>query len=191
MVYPSNLLRRLRLWAVLLAGVAGCGGSEPVDERLAALDPKALVPAGGVVTVNGKPVATLVITFLPPSGPALGTAETDKDGKYQLSSMGGPGVLPGDYKVAISYMVSDKGEPQGMAARSSLVQRSGMLSAKEQLPAEYADLGRSKLSANVGPQGGQFNFGVEATIPAVEEKPAEKRAEEAKSAETKTTDKKE
>ena len=185
MVYPSNLPRRLPMWAVLLAGVVGCGGSEPVDDRLAALDPKNLVPVSGVLTVGGKPMPTLVITFLPPSGPALATAETDKGGKYVLRSMGGPGVLPGGYKVAISYMVSDEGEPQGMAARSSLIQGPGMLSAKEQLPAEYADLGRSKLSAKVGPQGGEFNFDVPVSLPAREEKPAGKKAAEEKTTENK------
>jgi hypothetical protein len=165
------------LWAFLLHGVVGCAQSEPVDDRLRAMDPAALVPAGGVVTVNGKPVEMLVITFLPPSGPALGTAETDKDGKYELASMGGPGVLPGEYKVAISYVVSDKGEPQGMAARGSRPQVPGMKNAKEKLPPEYADLGRSKLSATVGSKGGTFNFDVAAPEFGSSGKPAEKKVE--------------
>jgi hypothetical protein len=184
-----HLWRRLRPWAVLLCCVVGCGMSEPVDDRLRVLDPHALVPAGGVVTVNGKPLASLVITFLPPTGAGLAGAETDKDGKYQLSSIGGPGVLPGEYKVAISYLISDKGEPQGMATRTSNIRGPGMLSAKEQLPADYADLGRTKLSAIVGAAGGQFDFDVPASIPPAAEKPAEKKADESKTTKARTTEK--
>jgi hypothetical protein len=191
---------------VLLLGVVGCAQSEPVDDRLAALDPKALVPVSGVVTINGKPRHTVVVTFLPPHGPALASAETDEDGKYVLRSMGGPGALPGDYKVSISYLLSDKGEPQGIAARTAFNQGPGMLSAKEQLPREYSDLGRTILSRTVGPQGGHFDFDVPASIPfeaqeAAEkgeaqgkssgnEKPSETKAGGGKSAEPKAAEKK-
>jgi hypothetical protein len=168
-----------RLWVLLLAaGASGCAPVEPEDDRLRSFEPGALVPAGGVVTVNGKPVETLVVTFLPPNGPALGTAETDQDGKYELKSMAGPGVLPGQYTVAISYLESEAGEPQGLDARASLNQSAAMLSAKEKLPAEYADLGRSKLSATVGPEGGKFNFDVVAPSFAPKDKPVEKKVKE-------------
>jgi hypothetical protein len=171
-------LSRRRLWVCLFVGIVGCGTGEPVDDRLRALDPKELVPVGGLATINGKPVAKVIVTFLPPSGPAVGTAETDEDGKYELQTMGGKGVLPGDYKVALSYMVSDKGEPQGMAARFGTF-RSSTVSFTEQLPAEYADLGRTKLSAKVGAQGGQFNFDVLASISAVKENIAAEKGKEA------------
>jgi hypothetical protein len=189
-VSSIHLWHRRRPWVVLLYCVVGCGKAESVDERPQLLDPMALVPAGGVVTVNGEPLASLVITFLPPSGPCVGTAETDQDGKYKLSSIVGPGVLPGDYKVAISYLVSDKGEPQGMSARSGMVRGPAMLSAKEQLPAEYADLGRTTLSAKVGPRGGQFDFDVPASIHTAE-KSAGTKTEESKPAAKKTTETKE
>jgi hypothetical protein len=187
-VFPNHPSVSWRLWVVLVVGVAGCAKPQPdVDDRLRALDPSQLVPAGGVVTINGKPLEKVVITFLPPHGPALGTAETHKNGKYQLRSMGGPGVLPGEYKVAISYLVSDQGEVQGMGARNSMVQGPGMLSANEQLPREYADLGRSKLTVTVGPQGGTFDFDVPASIPAANAKAGEK-AEQAKTTENEAED---
>jgi hypothetical protein len=173
-----------RLWTMLLVGVVGCSRSEPVDDRLAASDPTALVPVSGVVTFNGKPRATVVITFLPAHGPALAVSETDQDGKYVLESMGGPGALPGEYKVGISYLVSDKGEPQGIGPRNSLVQGPGMLSAKELVPREY-DLGRTKLTAKVGPKGDRFDFNLPVDIPDVALKTAEKKAAEGKPAEEK------
>jgi hypothetical protein len=169
-------LSRWRVWVCLLVGIVGCGTGAPVDDRLRALDPKALVPVDGLATINGKPVAKVVVTFLPPSGPAIGTAETDEHGKYELQTMGSKGVLPGNYKIAISYMVSDKGVPQGMTRSGAF--RSNTVSFTERLPAEYADLGRTKLSAKVGPQGGNFNFDVLASIPALEEKTAAKNAQD-------------
>jgi hypothetical protein len=159
----------------------GCAQSEPVDDRLAALDPRALVPVSGVVTIKGKPRPTVVVTFLPPHGPALASAETDENGKYVLRSMGGPGALPGDYKVSISYLLSDKGEPQDIGARTAQRQGPGMLAAKEQLPREYSDLGRTILSRTVGPQGGQFDFDVPASIPFEDQKAAEKAGAKEKS----------
>jgi len=182
-VSSINLWRRWRPWGVLLVGVVGCSPSEPIDDRLVAANPKALVPASGVVTINGKPRATVLVTFLPAHGPALGVAETDQDGKYEMESMGGPGVLPGEYKVSISYLLSDKGEPQSQGDRNSQVQGPGMLTAKEQLPREYSDLSRTKLSVKVGPQGGHFDFDVPASIPSEEIQAAEKKAAEGKSPE--------
>jgi hypothetical protein len=47
----------------------------------------------------------------------------------------------------------------------------------------------STLSAKVGTQGGRFDFDVPASIPPVEDKPAEKKADDAKPADTKTPEK--
>ena len=158
-------------WA--LASVVGCAptgeGAAPVEGA-----DHAPVPVQGVVTLNGKPLGKAVVTFLPPSGPGVGVGETDPEGKFQLSSGGRAGVPPGDYKVAISYLVSADGEPQGLGARSSITQGPGMLSAKEQLPATYSDLGRTSLTAKVGVEGGRFDFDLEAAVPAQAEKPVAK-----------------
>ncbi len=185
-----NLSRPCHVWVALLIGVVGCSPTEPDDETPAALNPAAMVPVGGTITANGKPLETLVITFLPANGPGVGTAETDKDGKYSVSSAGGAGILPGDYKVAISYLVSDTGEPQGLGPRSALIQPAGMRTAKEQIPPEYSDLGRTKLVAKVEAKGGQFDFNVPATISAPTAKPDEAKPAEAKPAESKSTEKK-
>jgi hypothetical protein len=180
----SKLLRGAWLWPILVTGVLGCGTAPPpADDRFAALDPKNLVPVSGVVTVSGKPVPTVFITFLPPSGAGVGTAETDKDGKFVLQSIGGPGAVPGTYTVAISYMVSTNGVPQGKGARSSLVPAPELLSAKELLPAEYSDPGRSKISVTVGATPCEFNYDVPFSLPPTEKKPEvkkEKKPEEGK-----------
>lgn len=140
--------------------VIGCNGSSEVDEQLnPAVVP--LVPVSGVITSQGKPLKGAVVTFMPTSG-AASNGETDDDGKYELSTYSRKGALIGTMKVAISYLASKEGEPQGIGPRSAMAQSAAMLSSTERLPPEYADLGRTKLSATVGAQGGTFNFDVPA-----------------------------
>ena len=117
------------------------------------------VPVSGIINLDGKPLSQAVVTFMPGRG-ATYMGETDEDGHYAIASFDREGAPPGDYKVAVSYLVSAEGEPQGLARRSSLTTTPGMLTAKEQLAREYADLGRTRLSARVGPRGGTFNFEV-------------------------------
>jgi hypothetical protein len=172
----GTFMHRYAFCVLLLLGSVGCVDSDLDDDPPLVLDAANLVPLSGVVTVGGMPLSTVVVTFLPPRGPALAVGETDKDGRYELSSMGGKGILPGVYKVAFSYLVGDDGEPQGTQARTSEVQSHGMLTAHEQLPSEYSDLGRSKLSYQVGTQGARFDFDVPAKIPVVEKRLAAKKA---------------
>jgi hypothetical protein len=157
---PSiTMTRRWLAPAVALAAALGCTRASD-DGRP---DFSKLVPVDGVVTLNGQPLAGAVVTFLPPRwGPGVG--ETDRDGKYTLKNAGHKGTPPGDYKVAISYLVSADGEPQGLGPRSGLVLPPSMLTATERLPREYSDLGRTKLTAKVGDRGGAFNFDVTAEV---------------------------
>jgi hypothetical protein len=160
----SNCLqRRWVLFVVAAAASPACSGPMADEDRPRMIDAAALVPGHGVIMLNGQPLAKLVVTFLPRTGaPAIG--ETDKEGKYQLATANRPGILPGEYTVAISYLVSAKGEPQGLGPRSAIAQPPGMLTAEERLPAEYADLGRSTLKRTVGAQGGSFDFDIKAAL---------------------------
>jgi len=119
------------------------------------------VPVSGVIRSEGRPLAKAVVTFLPARG-GTGVGETGEDGRYELASYGTPGLIPGEYKVAVSYLVSAEGEPQGMEARSSFTKPPGMATATERLSPEVSDLGRTKLKATVGPKGGEFVFDVKA-----------------------------
>ena len=146
---PLMIFRR---WMPLLPALAalGCSGAESDEPRLDFNTVK-LVPVGGVITVDGKPLANAVVSFMPKNGP-LPTGETDEKGHYELI-FGRPGAPVGEYTVAISYMVSADGKPQGVAARSSVSPQPGMNTAKERLPREYSDLGRSTLRAKVPAEG--------------------------------------
>src|SRR5262249_49158964 len=110
-----------------------------------------LVPAGGAVTLDGKPLAHAVVSFMPKHGP-IATGETDDSGHYMLS-YGREGAPVGDFVVAISYLVSAEGEPQGLGPRSSLAPNPSMRTATERLPQESSALGRSKFRATVPPAG--------------------------------------
>src|SRR4051794_5718004 len=159
-----------RLWFALAIVVAtGCGESEPANDHPWQVDPGSLRPVSGTITLQGKPLSKAVVAFFSKSGvPSVG--ETGDDGRYTLQSMNMDGAPPGEYKVAISYFLSPDGEPQGLAARSAMVQSEAMLAARESLPPEYSDANRTKLRATVGDKGGDFPFDIEAT-PQAPEKP--------------------
>jgi hypothetical protein len=170
---PRTVSRR-RLWAAL-AVLAASGCAEPEAEAPPSwqVDPATLRPAGGTITLNGKPLAKAVVAFYAKSGvPSVG--ETNADGHYDLQTMEMKGVPPGDYKVGVSYFLSPDGEPQGLAERSAMMPSRAMLSARESLPLEYADANRTTLKATVGSQGGSFDFNIEATPKPPEKQPAEK-----------------
>ena len=174
MMLWTDVSRRWRLVAVALVGVLGCS-QPPDDDQVAPGQSGPQVPVRGVVTLDGKPLAGAVVTFLPESG-APGLSDTDEEGKYSLETWGKPGLPAGNYKVAISYMLSPGGAPMRLATRSAIIQSADMMAAKEQLPAEYCDLGRTKIAAEVGPDGGTFDFDVRATnqVPNTEETPEKK-----------------
>ncbi|MDR3637057.1 MAG: carboxypeptidase regulatory-like domain-containing protein [Isosphaeraceae bacterium] len=154
--FPLRPVRRIWQAATLLSTLAilGCATGTP-DE----LPPDfgKLVPVKGTVKIKGKPLRGVVVTFLPPKWSAS-NGETDADGSYTLETARKPGALPGEYKVAISYLVSADGQPQGLAPRSSMSPSLGMSTAQEKLPAEFSDLGRTTLKATVPSGGGTFDF---------------------------------
>ncbi len=66
------------LLLVILVATAGCGG--PVADY-SMVD---LVNGQGVVTLDGKPLASAVVTFEDPTDETFSYAMTDADGKYVL-----------------------------------------------------------------------------------------------------------
>lgn len=86
----------MRNW-VLLAGVAlvtcfGCGEK---------LERPKLYRTGGVVKLNGAPVADVSVTFYPDKG-RPSTGKTDASGRFQLTTFNaGDGTAVGRHKVAV------------------------------------------------------------------------------------------
>jgi hypothetical protein len=157
-------LRRWTLWTCTVVSVLGCSDSKYVDSVDERPDYSKVVPTKGLVTLNGQPLPHAVVMFLPPRW-MPGGAETDENGKYEVEMAGRRGVLPGRYKVSISYLVSDDGVPLGMqeryAMRDGKTHSPALLTAKERFPREYSDPTATKLIADVGADGGTFDYKLE------------------------------
>jgi uncharacterized Zn-binding protein involved in type VI secretion len=159
MTLGANLAASLVATTALILG--GC--SDSTTQNDGPPDLSKLVPVTGTVKVNGKPLAGVVVTFLPKEW-AASNGETKADGSFSLLTAGKPGAFPGDYKVAMSYLLSTEGVPQGLSARSSVTPSPALLSAKEKVPPEFSDLGRTKLKQTVSATGGTFDFEITADL---------------------------
>jgi hypothetical protein len=141
--------------------LVGCETPADQNDRPWAIDPATLKTVTGTITIKEKPLPKIVVAFFSASGiPSSG--ETDPQGHYTLETMGHAGVPPGEYKVVLSYYLSPDGSPQGLSARSAMVQSKTMISARETLPPSYADIQQTKLRATVPANGGEINFDVDA-----------------------------
>jgi len=127
-----GLLHGLHLMlALLLTLLAGCGGG-----------PKPL-PVSGIVTLDGQPVAQAGVLFCPREKGPMGTGTTDANGKFELKTTNTPGVLPGEYNVAII-----KKEESGPIAFGVIDPRPQKV--KWIIPQKYSNPETSSLKAKVG-----------------------------------------
>ncbi len=60
-----------------------------------------LLPVSGVVTLDGKPVEQATVLFKPETGP-VAYGQTDSAGRFELSTAGRKGAVPGKHKVSIT-----------------------------------------------------------------------------------------
>jgi hypothetical protein len=94
----NSVIRRLSTIAILaLGGLVGCVDSED--------DGTKLVKVTGTITDNGKPLAGVLVSFLPAVGSpsfAPATGESGSDGSYTLYCKNRAGVAPGKYKVTVA-----------------------------------------------------------------------------------------
>lgn len=104
--------------AIGLPLISGCGASGP-----------ATAPVSGTVTVQGKPQANLVVSFLPQSGTieagrgSMGV--TDAAGKYALKTTESEqrdGALVGKHKVVIRVRMEERAEDDPAAAAKPSIQ---------------------------------------------------------------------
>ncbi len=101
-----------------------------------------IAPVSGVVTINGKPAADIMVTFMPnvgPDTPAItSTATTGPDGKFTLTASNGqPGALVGPCKVLLADLNEER-PPQGQP-----------LTRKPRLTPKYMVLGPETLEVTV------------------------------------------
>jgi hypothetical protein len=117
------------VWLMMLSATVGCGGASDTPE---------LATVQGIVTVDGKPTANLLVEFQVKGdgGDSLGT--TDASGQYTLTHLSSEaGAAVGEYTVSITRE-NPGGGPAG--GEQGLV-------AEDPLPAKYNT--NSELTATV------------------------------------------
>lgn len=129
----------------------GCGGGAPPAAKLPKTE-----PVSGIVTLDEKPIAGAVVTFVP-AGDTKGVecvGRTDESGKYTPTQMRGTeGVPVGVYKVVISRFLRG-GQPitteDGGGGSGGVV--------TESLPPKYSNPAQTKLNATIKEGGGTVDF---------------------------------
>jgi hypothetical protein len=141
-----SLLLALICPALFVSLLAGCDSG-----------PK-LVPAGGTVTYNGKPVPGADVVFMPDAGSSPSIGRTSDDGRFTLSTGGKPGVPPGGHKVAITAVR----QKRAVSEAESIGMTSEQIAANHEsiIPIKYNNLISSGLTASVADksQNNEFAF---------------------------------
>lgn len=104
---------------------------------------KPTVPAAGVVTLRGKPLAKANVTFHPNSGDWSSIATTDESGAFTLGTYGAADGAPaGGYRVSVAVSTTTEIEPGVLAP---LPEGGG----RSPVPLSYADPVNSGLTADI------------------------------------------
>ncbi|MFO0908471.1 MAG: carboxypeptidase-like regulatory domain-containing protein [Isosphaeraceae bacterium] len=158
---------------LLLLGAALLGTSTWVGCTVESEEPRPptirrprLIPVGGHVRLDGKPLEGAIVIFLPSfSEGTHSTGETNAKGEYSLSTIYGPGSSVGDYRVAISLIISPDGKPVSQAQRSGNVVPPELLRGREIIPPRYSDLSKTEFHATILPSGpSNFDFDLEGPL---------------------------
>lgn len=139
-------MKLVQIAALICLAVCGCGRS--------AKSPKVQVlPVKGTVTLDGKPLSGANVVFMTADPPAAFVGMTQEDGTFQLQGAEGRAAnCQGPCQVTISRLAKSDGSPLAPGEMPALV------GAVEQLPSKYSQFGETTLSANVGAEGGTFDF---------------------------------
>jgi hypothetical protein len=150
---------------VALAGLVGCSDSEEDNVKL--------VKVTGTITENGKPLAGVLVSFLPAAGTpsfAPASGESGSDGSYTPYYKNRAGVAPGKYKVIVSPANSEpaaaseldilKNDPVKLEFERKAASTNRRGAAKKATPPEPTD-GKSEFEAEVKDGDGQLlNFDI-------------------------------
>jgi hypothetical protein len=154
MNHPGNLALSILVTAGIV--LTGCPNSRPATYRVT-----------GTVTMQGKPLAGAVVTFVPTSNEgAAASAITDSEGKYALTTwQAGDGARPGDYHVKVSKQEETAVDPSKMVRNVPLEEDQKYVEstkprppAKILVPSKYLDESTSGLSHTVPKASSTFDI---------------------------------
>lgn len=127
---PSSCAAMVCLgFAILVAGVAGCGSSYP--------------SVTGKVTLDGAPLTAGTMAFHPPNTAGVGYATIQSDGSFAARTGGQTGLAPGKYKVTVT----------AVPTLAPPTKENPIPQAKSTVPAKYADVKTTDLEIEVTEKG--------------------------------------
>lgn len=122
----------------------------------------------GTVTMQGKPVAGAVVTFVPTSNEGeAASAITGADGKYVLTTrQAGDGARPGEYRVKVNKQEETTVDPSKMVKNLTIEEEQKIYvenkkprpPAKSLIPSKYLDESSSGLSHTVPKSSSTFDI---------------------------------
>lgn len=131
-----NVICGLLVAAVTTVLVAGCGQPGAVS---------------GLVTLDGEPLTTGVITFTPSASGPSAYGAIGPDGRYELRTGGAAGLAAGEYVVTVAANAAPERPAGGSWPGSERV-------LPLVTPGKYADRDKTPLRAKVVAGGQQLDF---------------------------------
>ena len=121
----------------------GCGSGS---------DGPQIVPARGVVTYKGAPIAKIAVVFMPTDGKGqIAEGTTDADGNFELQTREpGDGAQVGSYTVSFKYVSDVIPDMPGFVG--------GKKAEPSPIPEKYGDASKSGFTATVDPDASKNNF---------------------------------
>lgn len=144
---PTKPVSAAALLAFQVLTLAGCGESGPK-----------LVPAGGVVNYQGRPLAGAKVTFIPGEKGTIAMATTDTDGTFELRTGTSPGVVEDSCAVTVTMIdtsiksgLPEKMTPEDMQRLQMEGKLKGMLAKQQKslIPSKYGKADSSGLNFDI------------------------------------------
>jgi hypothetical protein len=136
---------------LMLLMAIGCGSEKAADRP-------ETYPVVGTVTLDGSPLEGAVVTLVTDSAGGRGaTGKTDESGQFVLTTFEpGDGAISGTYQVKITQSELPEGVPEGdvevdleNTAAAPPTEQNASNGASARVPDQYADPGRSGLTAEI------------------------------------------
>ncbi len=110
-------MSRILFVSVCCVCVLGCGGGGA-----------ATAPVSGTVTLDGQPLSSVMVSFMPNGGGPAASALTDASGKYSLVTAGKKGAVLGKHTVKVTTVVAAVGMAAGEMKSDSAEYKQKMMS---------------------------------------------------------------
>jgi hypothetical protein len=120
------------------------------------------VPVSGIVTIDGKPVPSAVVTFYPLfegfGGEVIAEGVTDVGGRYSLACPLGPGACLGKHKVTVADAPTPEDAREQSVAGQQRMQAFLKSLTNRPIGAKFGTLATSPLEVEVSAGGGSYDL---------------------------------